>query len=108
MVKEITKRKRRVDRKHIVYGLHCVVTGEWYVGITVFDRTANRSMKIRWQKHVRRALTENKDWTLCRAIRAAGPEAFVPLVIDVVRGKPTAHAIERQLIAEVSPTLNTQ
>jgi predicted GIY-YIG superfamily endonuclease len=100
------KRKKRIDRKHIVYCLANCVTGDFYIGITQGFR--QRDLKIRMQKHIRRALTEGKDWKLCKAIRSFGPESFVAMQIDVVRGKVEAHALERQLIGECLPTLNTQ
>ena len=100
------KRKKRIDRKHIVYCLTNCVTGDFYIGITQGFR--QRDLKIRVQKHVRRALTEGKTWTLCEAIRSFGPESFVAQQLAVVRGKVAAHAIERQLIGECLPTLNTQ
>ena len=60
-----------------------------------------------WQKHVRRALTEGKDWKLCIAIRKYGPDNFNVGVLEVVRGKAAAHVRERELIRERKPKLNT-
>ena len=99
-------RKKRSDRRHIVYLLTNAVNGENYVGITQGFR--QKDLKVRVQKHIRRALTEDKDWTLCNAIRKFGPESFVYQIIDVVRGKQAAHKFERELIEEFSPSLNTQ
>jgi len=65
-------------------------------------------MRRRWQKHVRRALTENRDWKLCKAIRKYGPEAFTLQILEIVRGKASAHARERELIFQYNPMLNTQ
>ena len=62
-------RKRRQDTKHAVYMLVNTNTNEHYVGITVCGAAVQRALKIRFQKHVRRALTENKDWALCSSIR---------------------------------------
>lgn len=100
------KRKRRLDRNHIVYSL---VVGKFeYIGVTyVEDRSPVKSLRRRWQKHVRRALTEGRDWTLCKAIRKYGPDAFTVQVIEVVRGKPAAHERERELIRTLKPKLNT-
>ena len=71
----IKKRKARSDRKHVIYSLS--VNGLEYIGVTYVDKSAvSKSVIRRWQKHVRRALTEGKDWALCRAIRKHGPEAF--------------------------------
>jgi len=100
------KRKSRSDRKHLIYSLS--VNGQEYIGITYVERSAvNKSLTRRWQKHVRRALKENKDWNLCVAIRKYGPDAFDISVLDVVRGKSAAHIIERELIRNRKPTLNT-
>jgi predicted GIY-YIG superfamily endonuclease len=99
-------RKKRSDRRHIVYSITNAVTGEFYIGITQGFR--QKDLKVRIQKHIRRALTEGKSWSLCCAIRFYGAEAFVSQIVEVVRGKANAHALERQLISEHLPTLNTQ
>ena len=99
-------RKKRSDRRHIVYSIVNAVTGEFYIGITQGFR--QKDLKIRVQKHIRRALTEGKSWGLCDAIRSYGAQAFAAQIVEVVRGKSTAHALERQLIGEYSPTLNSQ
>lgn len=107
MVKKATNRKRRQDTKHAVYMLVNVVTDQTYIGITVCGSQIKRALKTRMQKHVRRALTENKDWALCRSIRQHGAEAFVMLLVDVVRGRKPAHNVERGLINENCPALNS-
>ena len=99
-------RKKRSDRRHIVYMLQNVATGDFYIGITQGFR--KQDLKIRVQKHIRRALTEGKSWTLCDAIRSYGVSEFVAQQLAIVRGKAPAHALERQLIGEYSPTLNSQ
>lgn len=100
-------RKKRSDRNHIVYVI--TVKGDSYVGVTYVERKigVDKSMRRRWQKHVRRALTENKDWKLCKAIRKHGPEKFSVSVHGVVRGKNAAHELERKLIRKIKPKLNT-
>jgi len=100
-------RKRRQDTKHAVYMLVNTNTNEHYVGITVCGGAVKRALKIRFQKHVRRALTENKAWALCDSIRTHGAEAFAVLLVDVVRGRKPAHAIEREIINGAMPELNT-
>jgi hypothetical protein len=102
-----TTRKRRQDTKHAVYMLVNTNTNEHYVGITVCGNSVNRALKIRFQKHVRRALTENKSWALCESIREHGAEAFAVLLVDVVRGRKPAHAIEREIINSAMPELNS-
>jgi hypothetical protein len=99
-------RKRRSDRSHIIYVLTNVETNEQYVGITA-GRT-RKELRVRVQKHIRRALTENLDWNLCRSIRSFGPDSFTYGILEIVRGKTTAHAVERALIRQHTPALNTQ
>lgn len=100
------KRKRRLDRNHIVYSL--AVGKLEYIGVTyVQDRSPSKSLRRRWLKHVQRALTEGRDWTLCKAIRKHGPEAFETQVLEVVRGKAEAHKRERDYIRMLKPKLNT-
>ena len=102
----IRKRKKRVDRNHIVYRLQ--VKSLIYVGITaVVNRSVTRSLKRRFQKHVQRALAEDKSWKLSEAIRKYGADAFIVEVVQVVRGKQEAHKVERQLVRELKPKLNS-
>ena len=100
------RRKKRVDRNHIVYQL--VVRDLIYIGVTyVENKSPSKSLKRRWRKHVQRALTEGRNWALCRAIRKYGRDAFTVEVLEVVRGRKPAHARERELIAQYAPALNT-
>lgn len=101
------KRKRRNDRRHAVYCIINILTQERYVGITVSGAAIKRSLKIRWQKHVRRALTEDKSWALCENIRSWGPECFDMTLIETIRGRKPAHQRERELIRDLIPELNT-
>ena len=100
-------RKRRQDTKHAVYMLVNTNTNESYIGITVCGAEVKKALKVRMQKHVRRAVTENKDWALCKSIRKHGAEAFVVLLVDIVRGRKPAHAVERELINSNLSALNT-
>lgn len=102
----IQKRKSRSDRKHVIYSVS--VNGLEYIGVTYVEKSSvNKSIWRRWRKHINRALTENKDWALCNAIRQYGPDAFEVCYYDVVRGKAEAHIRERELIRELKPKLNT-
>ena len=101
------KRKARTDRNHAIYVITNNVTGDFYVGVTVCSGNMNKALKVRFQKHVRRALTENKDWALCVSIREFGPEVFTYELVEKVRGKADAHARERELTKEFNPSLNT-
>jgi hypothetical protein len=101
------KRKTRSDRNHAIYVITNNVTGDFYVGVTVCSGNMNKALKVRFQKHVRRALTEDKSWALCESIRAFGPEVHTYELIEKVRGKSDAHARERELTRELQPALNT-
>lgn len=103
----MTKRKARSDRNHAIYVITNVVTAEQYIGVTVCSGNLRKALKVRIQKHVRRALTENKDWALCKSIREHGVEAFTYGVVETVRGKAAAHARERELTKVYNPVLNT-
>jgi hypothetical protein len=102
------KRKRRSDSTHAVYCLENTITGEQYIGITVASGSVNRALKVRVQKHIQRALNEDKPWTLCEAIRTYGAESFTYWLVERVRGRLAAHARERELIREYAPALNTR
>ena len=101
-------RKRRNDRNHIVYVVQNVVTNEAYVGIAAcVDRSGKETLAARWSRHVGRALNQNKNWNLCESIRRYGRDAFVPMILDVVRGKSAAHQMENELRKTGQFTLNT-
>jgi hypothetical protein len=96
-------RKKRNDRNYILY--HLSVDGQNYIGLTVaVGRAFLRSVKVRVQKHRSRALVENKDWSLCNAIKEA--ESIEYSIIEVIRGRKSAYQRERELIAEFQPELN--
>jgi hypothetical protein len=102
-------RKRRTDRNQVIYYIQDVQTLEYYVGLTALSFRGNvfRTLRRRMQKHMQRALTENKNWGLSRALCERGAERFVFGVIEVVRGKRPAHARETELINTMQPALNT-
>ena len=97
-------RKKRSDRRHIVYVIVNNVTGERYVGITA--GFSQKDLKVRIQKHVWRAFNEDKGWALCNSIVTYGTIAHTYGIYQVVRGKDAAHALERELIAIHDPALN--
>ena len=100
-------RRRRQDSNHAVYTITNLVTGEYYIGITVCSGSIKQALKVRMQKHVRRAVTEGKVWALCNSIRTYGAEQHVIEFVEKIRGRKPAHARERELIREYAPALNT-
>ena len=102
-------RKRRTDRNQVIYFIQDNVTLEYYIGLTAlsFNGSVFKTLRRRMQKHMQRALSENKDWGLSRALRERGAERFVFGVVEVVRGKRPAHARETELINTLQPSLNT-
>ena len=102
-------RKRRTDRNQVIYYIRDTVTLEYYVGLTAmcFSGNVRKTLTRRMQKHMQRAMTENKDWGLSRALRERGAERFVFGTLEVIRGKRPAHARETELINTLQPALNT-
>lgn len=102
-------RKRRTDRNHVVYYIKNVFTSEFYIGITacVFNGNVKKTLNRRMQKHLQRALSENKNWSLCQSLRDFGPQSFMFGPLEIVRGKKQAHARETELIKQHNPILNT-
>ena len=99
-------RKKRVDRTHIVYK---IVSGtDFYIGVTAkTESTVLKSVRVRMNKHLYRSRSEDKSWALYEALRDRGPGAFAYGIVAVVRGKREAHSVERALIRELRPNLNT-
>ena len=101
-------RKKRNDRNHIIYKL-TAPTGEEYIGVTFARRRAfKRSAKIRWEAHCRNAFDYGHDTLLSRSLREHGQNAFTREILEVVRGKQSAHDRERELIANIKPALNME
>lgn len=99
-------RRKRTDRNHIIYKIS--IKSSTYIGVTYVEKgNKNKSLRRRWLKHIQRAMTENRDWMLCNAIRKHGPDAFVVEIVEVVRGKASAHSRERELIRLHKPKLNS-
>ena len=97
-------RKKRSDRNYVLYRV--TGEGESYVGLTVaVGRAFLRSVKVRVQKHISRAVREDKDWAFCAFLREV--EVVNYEVLEVVRGRKAAYQRERELIALYEPTLNT-
>ena len=102
-------RKRRTDRNQVIYFIQDTVTLEYYIGLTAmcFAGNVRKTLTRRMQKHMQRAMAENKNWGLSRALRERGADRFVFGKLEVVRGKRPAHARETELINTLQPALNT-
>jgi hypothetical protein len=100
-------RKKRSDRTHLIYVATNTVTGEQYIGITAKSVSIKKSLHVRMRKHVQRAFAEDKNWGLCNSLRTYGTENHVYGLLQTVRGKKEAHAVETQLIKQYNPALNT-
>lgn len=100
-------RKKRTDRNHIVYELR-VPAGN-YIGVTAkTESTVLKSVKARAAKHFYRAKKEDKDWSLCIALRELGSKDDIEIVVHaIIRGKAAAHREEVQIRRAVKPNLNT-
>jgi hypothetical protein len=100
----MTVRKKRNDRNYIIYRV--TIGDEIYVGLTVaVGRGYWKSVKIRVQKHISRALNEDKDWTMCNCIRESDETIYYE-ILEVIRGRKNAYQRERELIRELEPSLN--
>ena len=101
-------RKRRNDCTHLIYVINNMITGDQYIGITVKNVGGiQKTLKRRIQKHVQRAMAEDKSWILSNNIREYGAESFTYGIIESIRGRLAAHGRERELIREFNPSLNT-
>ena len=99
-------RKKRSDRNYVLYRLE--MGTESYVGLTVANgRAFLRSVKLRVQKHLSRARCENKEWSLYAFLRDNDEVQVSYEVLEVVRGRKPAYQREREIIADLQPTLNT-
>lgn len=104
----VKNRKRRNDTTHLVYVITNIFTGDQYVGITVKNPGGVfKTLRRRMQKHLQRAMTEGKSWQLSENLRDWGPDAFTYGLVNTIRGRKAAHQLERSIIREYMPSLNT-
>ena len=104
---EKPSRKKRTDRNHIIYELR-VPAGN-YIGVTAkTESTVLKSVRSRAAKHFYRAKKENKDWSLCIALRELDSKDDIEIVVHaIIRGKADAHKMEVAIRRNVKPNLNT-
>jgi hypothetical protein len=106
MTQQKATRKKRSDRTHVIYKI--MSGSDFYIGVTAkTESTVLKSVRTRINKHIYRSRSEDKSWLLYEAIRERGCGAFAFAIVSVVRGKSAAHQIERALIRELRPNLNT-
>ena len=99
-------RKKRTDRTHIIYMIES--GSDFYIGVTAKTMsTVKKSVLVRCNKHMYRMRSEDRGWMLYETMRERGTDSFTVRVVAVVRGKSEAHAVERALIREMKPNLNT-
>ena len=104
-------RKRRSDRNHVIYQITNLVSGDSYVGLTVCTHGTSqkglyRAVNRRMQKHICRAFTEFSSLPLCVNMRQYGKDSFEIHPVWIVRGKDAAHEVEREVVADLEPSLN--
>lgn len=100
-------RKKRSDRNYVLYQILAERSGDNYIGVTVASgRAFLRAVKVRVQKHISRALCENKNWSLCKFIRQNSETELSYEVLEVIRGRKNAYQREREYIRQYQPTLN--
>jgi len=107
MTQTNTTRKKRTDRNHIIYEL--IVNGLNYIGVTAkTETTVLKSVRARAAKHYYRAKKEDKDWSLCVALRELNDKSEIEIrVHEIIRGKAAAHKREVELRRLLQPALNT-
>jgi hypothetical protein len=101
------KRTARRDSNFVIY----VAThnGQSYIGLTRRgSTTVAKAVKERWRKHISRARHEDRAWVLYKYIRAGNWAGWEHTVLDVIRGRAEAYALERELVRQIQPQLNDQ
>jgi len=101
-------RKKRTDRNHIVYSIF--IDGAVYIGVTAkTETTVNKSLWSRLSKHwYRRNDPARLHWALYSALRSLTDRSEAVIKVEhIVRGKEAAHKLEREMIRQFRPVLNT-
>ena len=105
----MTRRTPRQDCNYIIYEARDE-RGENYIGLTRKTMTTvNKSVLERWRKHKSRARNENRLWALYVYLKTGGLELnWEHRVLEIVRGRKEAYAREREIVKELTPSLNDQ
>lgn len=101
-------RRKRVDRNHIVYSI--TIGSAVYIGVTAkTESTVPKSLWSRLSKHwYRRNDPSRLHWGIYAAMRELTDRAEAVIKAEhIVRGKVAAHKLERELIRQFRPVLNT-
>ena len=105
---ETKARRKRVDRNHIVYSI--TINGALYIGVTAkTESTVPKSLWSRLSKHwYRRNDPARLQWALYSALRSLTERGEAVIKAEhIVRGKVAAHKLERDMIRQYRPVLNT-
>jgi hypothetical protein len=101
-------RKKRSDRNHVIYEIFNTFNGKSYLGITAcIDRRIKYSVINRFNKHCSRAKMEDKQWALYKDMKKYGKDVYDVYIIEVVRGKATAHQKEVEYLKQYDYELNS-
>lgn len=99
-------RKKRCDRLHLIYSI--TIGQEVYIGLTAkTQRTVQLSLRSRINKHLYRCRSQSLNWKLYSTMRSVDTADMQVQLLHVIRGKAPAHLLERELIRNLQPSLNT-
>ena len=104
-----TRRTPRKDCNYIIYEMVDEL-GNNYIGLTRKSQpNATKVVAERWRKHKSRARNENRLWALYVYLKSGGLEhEWTHRVLAIVRGRAEAYEYERELVKELTPSLNDQ
>lgn len=80
--------------EYLNYKITCISSGKSYIGAT------SRSLKHRWQGHVRDARCQRRKTAIAEAIREHGHDAFEIVVLETHDTREAAALREREMILE--------
>jgi len=104
---DMKKRTARKDSNFVIYVAEH--NGLAYIGLTRKGTVSvARAVKERWRRHISRARNEDRDWELYRYIKSGAWDGWTHTVLDIVRGRAEAYALERELVKHMEPELNDQ